>query len=217
MYVISNFTVALNTIFLDGDLCNRFLKKIEKYLSPLCKVIHYCLDDNQFHLIVMMKNREAFCDFYRLKKGDESLIDQEIPFCSYIFSQQMANLQSSTAIHFNRKFKRLGALFARRFSKILIESEVELTSWVRRLNKMKKSIQQSKKWETFNLTGSRKNWLKLEKWKKERCAYFYYNHKAIKHAILSCFILVDDIDLQGQFENLPPKNIYLYKSTKPPS
>jgi hypothetical protein len=167
-------------------------------------------------MIVKIKSRDALCDFYRMKKGDDSLTDEDIPLVTHIFSQQMANLQSSTAIHFNRKFNRIGALFSRRFTRFLVKSEEELKAWTSKLDSMQKSFQQVGVWKVFNRAKSRRNWVNIEKWRKERSAYYYYKNMSLKHFVLSSFTRISEMMLQGQFINLPPASIYFKKAGKSP-
>lgn len=205
-YLITNHAVASNSIFDNKVLCERFLRKVEFYLSPLCEVLHYVMHENQFQLVVKMASREAF-EAYYWKKNGLAMEGKEVPFSTHIFSQAMANLQSSTAIHYNRKFGRTGALFARRFAKVLIESEEKLDEWINRLNLMKRFHEYLGKWKR----GIRRKKEKVESWKmkKERSAYYYYLRQGIKHSVLSTFVKVFELNLQGQFNILPPPSIYI--------
>jgi hypothetical protein len=47
----------------------------------------------------------------------------------------MANLQSGYALYFNRKYKRYGSLFGRRYTKVLIETEEVLAEWVEKMKR----------------------------------------------------------------------------------
>jgi hypothetical protein len=128
----------------------------------------------------------------------------------------MANLQSSTAIHFNRRFKRAGALFSRRFKKQLITSEKELDNWNDRLCRKEKEFVYREQWKNVKATILDSSLLNrvLD---RLRCGAYYYERLIGNHPYLSSFKLVKEIDLQGQFIILPPKNIhseYFSQNTK---
>lgn len=216
LYVVSNFAVARNPIFSDQKLCLRFLKKLEKYLAPVCHILHYNLDDNQFQLIIEIKGQEVINEFYRKKKNEPDLKNEEIPAATKIFSQQMANLQASTAIHFNRKYKRLGALFARRFSKILIETKEDCKIWIKRMDDMMKHTEQIETWETLGMYRNRIQWVDKMKWNKFRSAFYYYKKMLASHTELSCFKIYSEIDFQGHFKNLLNPNFIPELSPKSP-
>lgn len=216
IYIITNHAVARNLLFRDKYLCRRFLEKLDKYLSSLCQIMHYCLDDNQFQIIVKLRDREAFIEYYIKKYGLAESEQDKIPASNYIFSQAMANLQSSTAIHFNRSFGRTGALFARRFQKVLVKSKEELDMWIDRLNEMKKFIKYYGEWG-FRQGGEQRNearvfWMKRVRRCIERTGYAFIKGILVSHAILSSFIQVDSIQFQGQFIKLPPGRLYPKKN-----
>lgn len=62
LYVISSHAVACNPLFRNKEHCARFQKKVEKYLSPLCEVLEYCLLANPFQLIIRLRSREQIID-----------------------------------------------------------------------------------------------------------------------------------------------------------
>jgi hypothetical protein len=65
---------------------------------------------------------------------------------NYIFSQQIANLLSGFAKKFNYIHRRYGALFGRRFTKILIETEEEIEFWVQKMNRAERLWSFEKLW-----------------------------------------------------------------------
>lgn len=211
IYLISNQSVAVNGLFSDSELSLRFLEKMEKYIAPLCQIIHYVIDDDQFQILVKMKSRAAFCEYYRNKKEDVELEENKIPWSTHIFSQAMANLQSSAAIHYNRKTGRQGALFARRFRKRLVRSEAELENWIVRMNTMKKQFRYAPHWSYRYRASNRNKWVSGQRGKIERSAYILYVGKLARHYILSSFVRFREMELQGQFEMLPPKRIMAEK------
>jgi hypothetical protein len=207
IYVISNHAVARNPIFTDKAYCVRFLQKANKYLSPICEIMQYSLDQNQFHFLVKLKSRAIFCSHYRKKNKNAELPVEKIPHETYIFSQAMANLQSSTAIHFNRKEKRTGALFARRYYKHLVESEGELQQWVERFREFYRHMRYSTKWVAREVVKDRERWVKKNRGMNVRNGTFYYKNKILMHPILDTFKRIYNMKLQGQFDFLPPRQL----------
>jgi hemerythrin len=207
IYIVSNHAVARNPIFTNKAYCIRFLEKIDLYLGSICKILHYSLDQNQFQLMIKLNDRKSFCDYYTAKKKGQGRDEANIPHSSYIFSQAMANLQSSTAIHFNRKEGRTGALFARRYYKHLVESKEELDNLVDTFQSFPKQVSYGVKWAAKEMVKNRARWIKRKKYKKERNAAVFYKFKKSRHPILSAFWRINAFDLQGQFITLPPRKI----------
>lgn len=132
-YVISNHLVAKNSIFHSKKYRKRYIGKIYEYLGSVCDILSVSIQPDQFQIIIRLKERSSFEEYFISKKRLEGIEDFDIPATTYIFSQIMANLQAGIAIHFNRKEGRTGALFARRFSKTLIGGKGELRMWFERL------------------------------------------------------------------------------------
>jgi hypothetical protein len=205
IYLISNHAVACNSIFENSELCTRFLEKVDLYLSPLCEILHYVLHDNQFQLLVKIASKEAFIKYYRNKKG-EKIKEKDIPFSTHLFSQAVANLLASTAIHYNRKYNRTGALFARRFTKTLMTNEEIMKSWVEGLHSMRRYHRYGKRWRSRKSKKRRYGCVQANN--RERNAQYFYSRRSLRHPILSSFKRVHKLDLQGQFKILPPPSIY---------
>ena len=146
VYLISNQSVARNPMFSSLDMQVYFLKKMEHYLNPLSEIIAYCLNDNEFQLLVRLKSRSHFEEHFMSKKGNGDLDVLDVPESCYIFSQAMANLQVSFVKHFNWKYERSGTLMAQRYRRRLVESSEEMEVWIKRLNSGLKKNSYSKKW-----------------------------------------------------------------------
>lgn len=227
IYHISSIATARCAIFHNKKACERFLKKLDKYLSPICTIMHYAFQESGFQCIIKLKDRKTFQKFYRTKHELPDMKDKEILHSTFIFSQQMANLLSSTAIHYNRAQGRSGALFASRFQRKLIEKESELTHLLEQMNTMTFELKYSKKWRYASDKERSQKWRKDKRKLKERCAFYYYKKKTNVHEKLCSFKRADQIELRGHFENLPPKSIYstldrlvfifYLKKRKPPS
>lgn len=149
-YVIANHAVAKNAIFRLGYYKRRLERQIMSYLSPVCSILSVVIHEDQFQLVVKMYSRQEFRDFYINKRLQEKKEVGEIPESTYIFSQIMANLQSSIAIHFNRKEDRTGAVFARRFTKFKILGEEALKQWLTRIKEKVKFHKYSSRWSSRN-------------------------------------------------------------------
>lgn len=132
IYLISNYAVARNPIFINKDIQIRFKNKMEIYLSPIANIMSYNLRDHEFQILLKLKSREEFESFYDLKKNQP--IGLGIPESSYIFSQQMSNLQVSLVKNFNHKFKRSGSLMAGRFQRRAIHNPEEVVRLVEGMN-----------------------------------------------------------------------------------
>lgn len=147
-YVLTSHVVARNTLFVSGYYTSRFLVKFEEYLGPLCKLLSYSLSGEEFTMVVKVFGRPAFIDYYVRKKERSGKDVSFIPESTYIFSQAMANLLSGMVIHFNRKEGRTGAMFARRFQKILIVDQERLDYWIDRIHKKIKTHTYQRRWRS---------------------------------------------------------------------
>lgn len=146
-YVITSHMVARNNMFFKVYYCQRFISQFYKYLSPLCELVSYSFSAYEFTMVIKTFDRNSFVDYYKLKqirKGKEIGL---VPESTYIFSQAVANLLASMAIHFNRKEGRTGAMFARRFRKVLISSKGELEKWIRRIHNKQETHRYGKRWQ----------------------------------------------------------------------
>ena len=133
VYLISNAAEAKNSLFRSRDDCKLFQTKIDTYLSPICDILAYNFGIDEYVLLVNLKSREEIGSFYKKKKGKKMLADDLIPPSSYIFSQQMANLQSGYVKHYNYKYDRSGSLFCSRFARELIISEKSTLEWISKI------------------------------------------------------------------------------------
>jgi hypothetical protein len=144
VYLISNYAVARNPIFYNKAIQMRFKSKMEKYLSPIANIIAFNLRDHEFQILLKLKERKEFEIFYNRNKGKS--IGLEIPESTYIFSQQMSNLQVSIVKHINYKLNRSGTLMAGRFKRSQIINPEEIISLVERMNNGKMNHSYSGIW-----------------------------------------------------------------------
>lgn len=132
-YILTNFSDNNNPMFMSEKDIQNFIKRIEQHLSPLCEILGYTFHNDQFIVMVLVRDRKTFIDYYRNQKEDDTLLEEQIPESTYILSQAMANLQSGYALYFNKKYKRYGSLFGRRYTKVLIETEEALSEWMEKM------------------------------------------------------------------------------------
>jgi hypothetical protein len=145
VYLISNHSVAMNPMFDSEDLQHFFQNKMKKYLLPICDIMAYCLNAHEFQILVKTKSRQDFLNYFIAKKKGK-VLEEDVPESTYIFSQAMANLQVSFVKHFNYINNRSGALIARRFNRVQINTEEEKKSWIHRLNAGVPAHRYNKKW-----------------------------------------------------------------------
>ncbi len=200
IYLLNNISVARNPLFRNQESIERFKEKADIYLSPICNILAFAFNDNQWQLLVQMKSREDFINFYRKKHKNENIEEFLIPESSIIYSQEMANLQSGFAKHYNWLNKRVGALFYRRYQKQLITSEEELISTNERLKKERPNNPHKGEWAIR----------KSENLKSEKGMRWGINYEKLAELgsqVLWNGIQVNKTDLEAHFRNLPPLKI----------
>ncbi len=200
IYLLSNTGVARNPIFKSKENYDRFKEKSFVYLEPLCEILAFAFNDNQWELVVKMKSRSEFEAFYKKKHSIDFIDHSLIPESAYIFSQEMANLQSGFVKHFNYFNKRVGALFYRRYQKELIESEDELVSEIGRLNQLIVRNPHKGEWAIR----------KIERLKNDggRSSREKYEFSKLQVAEMICNQLgFEKADLEAYFKNLPQLRI----------
>lgn len=199
VYLISNHSVARNPMFASRALQDYFIEKMEIHLGPICKVMGYSLNDNEFQFLVRINERHEIEEYFRKKKKGQGKEVQDIPETTYIFSQAMSNLQVSFVKHFNWKYNRSGALVAGRFGRKLIEDQEEMEMWISRLNKGEKLHQYSTLWVN-DLMKSKE--VKTSKW-------IYESDFDKKNVNGNIFLDGLKPDLAGIFENHPKKHLFI--------
>ncbi len=196
IYLLSNTGVARNPIFRNTANYERFKEKSSQYLEPLCKILAFSFNNNQWELIVKMRSRNEIEAFYKKKHQINFIENSLIPESTYIFSQEMANLQSGFVKHFNWLNKRVGALFCQRYKKELIESEVELVAEIERLNHLIARNPHKGEWAIS----------KIERLKNKggRSSKEQYEWLKMQISDVVCNKLqIEKNDLEAYFKNLP--------------
>ncbi len=210
-YLISNKAVAKCFLFGDEKDCTRFKEKMDIYLSPLCEILSYGFAKDEFKLVVKLRSREEieqhfkknFTKFYRESKF--------IPETTYIFAQAMANLQSAYVKYFNYKYERDGGLMKGRYFRELIESELGLKERINAVHAIHEDGRRSRIW-TFRRKEPGFS-LEMIRDSVERSSISLYEDMSVSSG-LNCFKRFNNIDLRGQFENLPAKEITFSKTSQ---
>ena len=195
VYLISNHSVARNPMFSTFKMQQYFENKMESYLSPISQIIAYSLNDNEFQILVRLKEREDFVDHFMTRKGSSACDLLDIPESTYIFSQAMANLQVSFVKHFNWFHERSGTLVASRYGRKLVESEIELEEWITKLNSGVKKHSYGYLWVN-DLMKSRK--MLTSSW-------LYGGGQSLIKRDIGVYLDGRTTNLAAIFENLPPK------------
>lgn len=193
-YVLSNFAVAGNPIFLTHSEVEDFKFRINEHLSPLCEIMGFHFSQYEYQILVCLKDRSTFINFFQEKHKKLNIETLTIPESTYIVSQEMANIQSGYAKSFNFRHKRIGAVFARRYQKILIKSEHDLEQWLERMHKGESIIKYSTKWRFRKRT-----------FRGLRVINVFQNSKGIYEGkflnlIFTSFIKVEEFIIQGRFK-----------------
>ena len=79
-----------------------FLRKYQRYISPVCETYAYCLIYNHLHLLVRVKDAKDIAINPKYKETDD--LDQYV-------TKQFSNLFSSYTQAFNKLNNRMGGLF----------------------------------------------------------------------------------------------------------
>lgn len=202
IYLISNHSVARNPMFATEELQTYFIKKMEHHLNPISEIIAYNLNDNEFQILVKLRERGDFVEHFLGKKNNKDVSPLDIPESTYIFSQAMANLQVSFVKHFNWKFQRSGTLLAGRFSRKLIETPDEMNVLINRLNSGTKKHSFSSMWRNDLMTSGK---ILTSEW-------LYRSVKGGKMNEVDGYLDGRKPNLVSCFKSLPPYRLYSTKN-----
>lgn len=203
-YEIGNYSVASSFFFSSTKDIDKFKSKINQHFDGLCQVVCYGFLHEEFRIIVLINSREeveAYC-----RKNYPKVIEREgfIPHTAYIFAKAMADLQSGYVKWFNFKFNRIGGLTAGRYFRHLIVDKDELKQRIKEINKMTQCFLKTLAWRYRSRLGFRLN--SIGNGKGWNSGEHYKNGSALGSKI-KMFQLVNFNNVQGHFNNLPPKRI----------
>ena len=195
-YVLTNFAAANNPIFMHEEEVENFKQRLDKHLKGLCEILGYSFHSDHYQIIVVLKDRSFFEQFYleKMKEKDMEPVNP-IPASTYILSQEMANIQAGYAKWFNFKHGRYGSVFGRRYRKILIKDEEELKSWLELMNGNKVL------WEFEDFWSYVKNFIKRLKHLRAVgvCSGWLYAEGCLVDPILSIFLPLEQFLLRGHY------------------
>lgn len=137
-YLLTNFADSNNPMFTDKTEVADFEHRLYIDLPEIAEILSFSAHYDQFQLVVVLKEERAFQEFYRKKKNDPELDVLEIPEPTYILSQVISNVESGYAKKFNKKHKRYGSLFGRRYTKVLLETKDEVEETINAMHEGKK-------------------------------------------------------------------------------
>ncbi len=116
-YHIYNQGNAKENLFREPENYRFFLQKFEKYISPVAETMAYCLLPNHFHFLLKIKD----VAIPESKTGTSP---------SDYINQQFSNFFNSYSKAFNKKYDRVGKLFALPFKRILVKNDQYLSSLI---------------------------------------------------------------------------------------
>ena len=117
-YHIYNRTVDRKPMFRNEGNFEFFLKRFDKYLSPVIDTYAYCLLGNHFHLLVRIQNLTAYKNLSNLNPDTTA---HDIVFKNF------RKFFQSYAMAFNKHHDRIGTLFQTPFKRALVDSESYFT------------------------------------------------------------------------------------------
>jgi len=98
-----------------------FLKKIDRFILPVAKIISYCLIPNHFHLLIYTRDEDEIKKNLRKKSFDSN----RNPII-----QSFSNFFNSYSKSYNKIQNRMGRLFVYPFKKILVDKDDYLISLI---------------------------------------------------------------------------------------
>ena len=135
-YHVYNHANGSDNIFREEDNYRFFEERYKKYMGEVVDTLAYCWMKNHFHLMVRVKDADYFRSCYsKTSKVSENLggLDDEEAFnskVSKIISQNFSNLFNSYTKAFNKKYDRIGSLFAPNIKRKPIASNSYFTSCI---------------------------------------------------------------------------------------
>ena len=142
LYHSYNRTVDKQPMFKNDGNYEFFLKKYDRYLSPVTDTYAYCLLGNHFHILLRVKENlsavpnltisdlttKDLTTFEKLSNLNVNLIEERTPHS--IVSHQFRKFFQSYAMAFNKQQDRVGTLFQTPFKRVLVNSDAYFTQLV---------------------------------------------------------------------------------------
>ena len=112
-YHIYNKAVGSELLFKTDTDYKYFLKKLDRFISPVANIYAYCLIPNHFHLLLKIKEPDEIAELQKISE------DQYSKHLSHVFG----NFFNSYSKSFNKAYSRNGRLFIQPFKRIMVEDE----------------------------------------------------------------------------------------------
>lgn len=154
MYHVVSRATGNELLFKEQDNYRFFLRRFEKYISPVAEIYAYALLPNHFHFLIEIKPYEVLLQLcYSNKKLVPESKLQEL--LQTFVMQQFSNLLNSYSKAFNKKYNRKGSLFMDYLRRVQIADDEQFLATVFYIHKnpvhhgLCKNIQDWR-WSSYN-------------------------------------------------------------------
>ena len=114
VYHVYNKAISHDKLFITFNDYDFFLKKLDRFISPVADIIAYCLMPNHFHLLLEIKEEESLKQNF-LKNSTDNPTE--------LISKSFSNFFNSYAKSFNKAHQRSGRLFLYPYKRILVDDD----------------------------------------------------------------------------------------------
>ena len=125
-YHIYNRSINKESIFMENNYSELFLRKFKKFIIPFFDTEAYCIMPNHFHLLSRVKplsNDILEKIKWQGTSKSRKFLKNEISYNDFLVDQFKRLFQSFSVIY-NKEKRRNGSLFQKRFKRILIKDEI---------------------------------------------------------------------------------------------
>ena len=127
IYHITGHAVGNEKLFLTDDNYKFFLKRYNKYITPVADTFAYSLLRNHFHLLIQIKPYAKLLEHYKIIKPHGK---EEESWQPDFVMQRFSNLLNSYAKSFNKKNNRKGALFMDYLRRVEVRTDAQYSATV---------------------------------------------------------------------------------------
>ena len=127
LYHLFNHGNAADNLFKEDDNYWFFLRKFQKYVSPIADTFAYCLMPNHFHCLIKTKTKASIRSNLLVQidapsaRIDKWLCKLEEDYNKF-FGFQLSNFFNSYSKSFNKKYQRKGRLFLPSVDRRLVDT-----------------------------------------------------------------------------------------------
>lgn len=127
MYHITGHAVGSQKLFLNDDNYRFFLRRFDKYISPVADIFAWSLLPNHFHFLIQVKPlQELIAHYKKIKPHEKEYEGWQPDFVMKRFS----NLFNSYAKSFNLRNNRKGALFMDYMRRVEVKTDAHYSATV---------------------------------------------------------------------------------------